>query len=154
MLVPDPGAKITGDGGPHYSIIGHPRRGKRNDPRRVGQRVDKAHPRHIQACPKIRRYHALAIRELTAHPVAASEAKPEIILAQRTGDAGERVDVAADRPAIADKRVVAALAIDQALAADPGADLEMAPGLVDAGGRNPLRHRVLHWAQKRHVAET
>src|ERR1700730_15102661 len=153
MLVPDPGAKITGDGGPHYSIIGHPRRGKRNDPRRVGQRVDKAHPRHIQACPKIRRYHALAIRELTAHPVAASEAKPEIVLAQRAGDAGERVDVAADRPAIADKRLIETLTVIEALAADHAAHLQMVPRLVDPGGRNPLRHRVLQWAEKRHIAE-
>src|ERR1700730_7727724 len=153
MLVPDPGAKITGDGGPHYSIIGHPRRGKRNDPRRVGQRVDKAHPRHIPACPEIRRYHALAIRELTAPPVAASEAKPDIVLAQRTGDAGERVNVTADRAAIADKRLVETLTIIEGLAADYATHLQMAPRLVDAGGRNPLRHRVLQWAEKRHIAE-
>src|ERR1700730_13662424 len=153
MLVPDPGAKITGDGGPHYSIIGHPRRRMRNDPRRVGQRVDKAHPRDIQACPEIRRYHALAIRELTAHPVAASEANPDIVLAQRAGDAGERVDVAADRPAIADKRLVESLSIIKAFAADHAAHLQMAPRLVDAGGRNPLRHRVLQRAEKPHIAE-
>src|ERR1700730_6432185 len=130
MLVPDPGAKITGDGGPHYSIIGHPRRGMRNDPRRVGQRVDKAHPRHIQACSEIRRYHALGIRATPAHPAAASEANPDIVLAQRAGDAGERVDVAADRPAIADKRLVEALTVIEALAADHATHLQMAPRLA------------------------
>src|ERR1700730_18485634 len=153
MLVPDPGAKITGDRRPHYSIIGHPGGGMGDDPRRVGQRVDEAHPRHIQACPEIRRYHALAIGELAAHAVAGGEAKPEVVLAQRAGDAGERVDVAADRPAIADKRLIETLTVIEALAADHAAHLQMAPRLVDPGGRNPLRHRVLQWAEKRHIAE-
>ena len=63
------------------------------------------------------------------------------------------MDVAADRPAKAEKRLIEALPVVQALAADHASDLEMTPGLVDPSARVPVRHRRLQWAEKRHVPE-
>src|SRR5207249_3740475 len=97
--------------------------------------------RNVDVPAEIRRNHAVRIGALAADAVTRAEAKPEIVLTQRAGGAGERVDVAADRPAIADKRLIEVLSVVQPLAADRAPHLEVAPGLVDAGGRNPVRHR-------------
>src|ERR1700730_3848991 len=154
MLVPDPPAYRLGGLRPDHSVISHPGGRMRNDPLRVGQRVDEPEARDIQACAEIRRYHAGTIGNLAADTVAGGEAEPKIVLAQRAGDASERMDVAADRPAIADKRLIETLPVIQPFAADHAADLKMTPGLVDPGGRDPVRHRVWQWTENSHMAET
>ena len=64
----------------------------------------------------------------------ADEAKAEIVLAQRARRAAKRVDIAADRAAIADKALIEVLPVIQLSVAHHDPDPEMAPGLVDAGG--------------------
>src|SRR6202047_403 len=118
MLVPDPPAYRLGGLRPDHSVISHPGGRMRNDPLRVGHRVDEPEARELQDSAEILRYHAGTIGDLAADTVAGGEAEPEIVLAQRAGDAGERVDVAADRPAIADKRLIETLPVIPPFAAD------------------------------------
>src|SRR6266481_8937328 len=102
MLVPDPGVRRPGRLRLHYLVIGSAGGRVGGVPLRVGQRVDKAETRHIEVAAEIR-HNPGAVGELACRLGAGADAKAEIVLAQSTRRAAERVDVAADRAAIADK---------------------------------------------------
>ena len=63
------------------------------------------------------------------------------------------MDVAADRAAIADKGLVEILAVIQRVGAHHGTDLDMTPGLVDAGGADQLGPRRFQRVEKRGVGK-
>src|SRR5208282_6270663 len=122
-------------------------------PRRAGQRVDQPHPGHKDRRAEIR-HDPRTVRDLAADAGTGGEAKADIILAQRARVAGERVGVAADRAAKTDKSLVeASRGVIQRIRAHRAPELDMAPGLVDARGRNRLGKPYLQWAEKRAAPE-
>src|ERR1700730_12865251 len=137
VLVPDPAVRRSGRLRAHHPVIG-PAGGRAGRvPLRVGQRVDKAETRHIEVGAEIC-VDAEAVGKLACHLGAGADATAETVLAHGTRYAAERVDVAAERAAIADKALIEELPVIELIVAHHDPDLEMTPGVVDAGGADHL----------------
>src|SRR5215472_17000809 len=115
--------------------------------RRRRQRVDEADTRHVDGPTEIRRYPA-AVLDLVSRVGAGDELIAEIVLAKRAGGAAERVDVAGYGAGGAEVLLKEILPVIQSLLSEHAPDLNVAPGLVAAGGRDIFRHRGYQRVEK------